>query len=151
MEQLNPSHLLLQQAKKIPWQMLETEFSALYAKCGKPAKPIRLMVGLSILKHLDNLGNAALMRAGETNSYSQAFYRGFRGVKSVGETAILIPQHKDKNADEKEQQKQSERFRKRASIEPVMSHLKTNHRMNRNFLVGKLGDQVIVLLAASRF
>jgi len=389
MEQLNPSHPLLQLAKKIPWQMLETEFSALYAKCGKPAKPIRLMVGLSILKHLDNLSDEALMRAWETNPYYQAFCgevifqwkfpcdasdmsyfrqrigsagfekifavsiiihgeqvkepevcidttvqeksttfptdaklyrkvharclklarqhgiklqrtylkeaqqlkrevayatpknkrrtirkatrrlrtiagrvlreiernlpaaaqtteqenialyqralnqkrgdknklyslhephiycmskgkehkpyefgikaaitktkdsniivgalafdknehdsklltrileqvqrlsentptvalcdRGFRGVKSVGETDILIPQHKDKSADEKEQQKQSERFRKRAGIEPVIGHLKTDHRMNRNFLAGKLGDQINVLMAAAGF
>lgn len=32
--------------------------------------------------------------------------RGFRGVKSVGETAILIPQHKDKSADEKNSRNQ---------------------------------------------
>lgn len=389
MEQLDPSHPLLQLSRRIPWQDLEGEFTALYSTRGKPAKAIRLMVGLSILKHLDNLSDDALMRAWETNPYYQAFCgevifqwkfpcdssdmtyfrqrigstgfekilavsiaihgddaieaevcidttaqeknttfptdaklyrkvlarcirlsrkhkirlsrtyrkeaqklkrevayatpvkkrrairkatrrlriiagrvlreltrklpnevlakerenialyqralmqkrqdknkiyslhephiycmakgkehkpyefgvkvaitktknsniilgalafnknehdskllerileqvqrmtaqspsialcdRGFRGVKQVDDTTILHPQHKEHSKDKEEQEKQSERFRKRAGIEPVIGHLKADHRMDRNFLAGELGDQINVLMAAAAF
>ena len=77
--------------------------------------------------------------------------RGFRGVKRVGETDILLPQHKNHHPDKNEQRKQSERFRKRAGIEPVIGHLKADHRMDRNFLAGERGDQINVLMAAAAF
>jgi len=53
-DQLDPCHLLLKLAQHIPWQFFEDEFAPLYSHRGKPAKPIRLMVGLSILKHVEN-------------------------------------------------------------------------------------------------
>lgn len=56
-DQLNPKHPLLQLARRIPWDYIETEFAPLYAHTGRPAKPIRLMVGLCILKHLENLSD----------------------------------------------------------------------------------------------
>lgn len=43
------------------------------------------------------------------------------------------------------------RFRKRAGIEPVIGHLKSDHRLNRNYLKGFAGDQMNVLLAAAAF
>ena len=54
LDQLNPKTPLLLLAKKIPWEKFEREFSALYADFGKPAKPVRLMVGLLLLKQLEN-------------------------------------------------------------------------------------------------
>lgn len=44
-----------------------------------------------------------------------------------------------------------QRFRKRAGIEPVISHLKSDHRLNRNYLKGFTGDQMNVLLGAAAF
>jgi len=73
MDQLNPKHSLLQLAKAIPWNFLEAEFSALYSHRGKPAKPIRLMAGLSILKHLENLSDEVLVQRWVQNPYYQAF------------------------------------------------------------------------------
>ncbi len=52
-DQLNPKHPLLQLAKRIQWERFEQEFSPLYSEHGRPAKPIRLMVGLMILKQLE--------------------------------------------------------------------------------------------------
>lgn len=40
------------------------------------------------------------------------------------------------------------RFRRRAAIEPVIGHLKSDHRLCRNHLKGWLGDEMNVLLAA---
>lgn len=49
LEQLNPKAPLLLLAKRIPWEMFEREFFPLYAQIGRPAKPVRLMVGLLLL------------------------------------------------------------------------------------------------------
>jgi transposase, IS5 family len=73
LDQLNPKNPLIQLAKAIPWDYLEQEFIPLYSHRGKPAKPIRLMVGLSILKHLDNLSDDELVLQWVQNPYYQAF------------------------------------------------------------------------------
>ena len=39
-------------------------------------------------------------------------------------------------------------LRRRAAVEPVIGHLKTEHRMGRNHLVGSQGDAINALLAA---
>jgi IS5 family transposase len=49
LDQLNQRHPLLKLANAIPWEHFETAFAPLYSTRGKPAKPIRLMVGLSML------------------------------------------------------------------------------------------------------
>ena len=85
LDQLNPKHLLLRLADNIPWDYFETEFSPLYSDQGRPAKPIRLMVGLSILKHLENLsdevkifysrnGNSHLKDAFQENTWEGQMY-----------------------------------------------------------------------------
>ncbi|SKA01749.1 transposase, IS5 family, partial [Fibrobacter intestinalis] len=52
-EQLNHKHPLYVLANKIDWNKFETEFSKLFdEKMGAPNKPIRLMTGLIILKHI---------------------------------------------------------------------------------------------------
>ena len=61
LDQLNPKSPLLQLAQQINWDYFETEFASLYSHLGKPSKPIRLMVGLSILKHLENLSDDVLV------------------------------------------------------------------------------------------
>ncbi len=51
--QLDPNDPLLKLASAIPWQEFEESFSIHYTMAaGAPSKPIRLMVGLLILKHL---------------------------------------------------------------------------------------------------
>lgn len=39
-------------------------------------------------------------------------------------------------------------MRRRSAVEPVIGHLKNEHRMDRNYLAGKQGDAVNALLAA---
>ena len=51
-DMLNQKHPMYILANKVDWQLFEDSFSPLYcADNGRPAKPIRLMVGLLILKH----------------------------------------------------------------------------------------------------
>lgn len=73
LDQLNPKHPLLQLASRIDWSFFEDEFSPLYSHRGKPSKPIRLMVGLSILKHLEDLSDEVLIQHWVQNPYYQAF------------------------------------------------------------------------------
>ena len=39
----------------------------------------------------------------------------------------------------------------RAAVEPVIGHLKADHRMERNYLKGRDGDRINALLAAVGF
>ena len=42
-------------------------------------------------------------------------------------------------------------MRRRAAIEPVIGHLKAEHRMNRNYLKGFAGDRANAVLAAAGY
>ena len=42
-------------------------------------------------------------------------------------------------------------FKRRAAIEPTISHLKTDHRLSRNFYKGIFGDNINVMLSAAAF
>lgn len=72
-DQLNPKNPLLQLARRINWAVFEEEFATLYSHLGKPNKHIRLMVGLSILKHLEDLSDEVLVQRWVQNPYYQAF------------------------------------------------------------------------------
>jgi len=69
----------------------------------------------------------------------------------MNNTRILRPQSKTNDANKEIQELMRTRFRKRAGIEPVIGHLKSDHRLNRNYLKGFAGDQMNVLLAAAAF
>jgi transposase, IS5 family len=51
-QQCEPRQPLKQLADTLPWATFETAFAATYSEEGRPAKPIRLMVGLLLLKQL---------------------------------------------------------------------------------------------------
>src|SRR6478609_8106981 len=72
-EMCNPKNPLWQLAEKIDWTEIEAELSPLYAGSGRPAKPIRLMVGLNLLKHMFNLGDETVIKAWVENPYYQYF------------------------------------------------------------------------------
>lgn len=77
--------------------------------------------------------------------------RGYRGKKQVGETNILIPSPPKKNLSYYQRKKLSEAHKKRAAIEPIIGHIKADHRLNRNFYKGIVGDNINVMLAAAGF
>ena len=75
--------------------------------------------------------------------------RGFRGVKEVLGTKIIIPNSPGKNRTAYEKQKLRKGFKRRAAIEPKIGHLKQDHRLSRNFYTGIKGDNINVMLAAA--
>jgi IS5 family transposase len=70
--------------------------------------------------------------------------RGYRGPKAINETNICVPK-----PDKKITKAKRRRHGRRAAIEPVIGHLKSDYRMGRNFLKGVIGDEMNVLLAAA--
>ena len=71
---LNQSHPLYKLADKIDWAKFDTAFALLYSRNnGRPAKPIRLMCGLLILKHLRNLSDESIVEQWSENAYYQYF------------------------------------------------------------------------------
>ena len=43
------------------------------------------------------------------------------------------------------------RFRRRAGIEAIISHLKFDYRLVRNYLKGSVGDSINLMMAAAAF
>lgn len=71
-DQLNQKHPLYLLANKVNWPFFEDAFKKHYSeKMGAPAKPIRLMVSLLILKSLRNLSDENLIEQWSENIYYQ--------------------------------------------------------------------------------
>ena len=77
--------------------------------------------------------------------------RGYRGKKNIDGTEIVSPSVAKKETTQYQKQKARKRFRARAGIEPVISHVKHDHRMLRNYLKGVIGDQLNTILAGTGF
>ena len=70
---LNMRHELVLLAHAIDWSYFEQEFAPLYSQRGAKSKPIRLMVGCLLLKHLYNLSDENLVKNWVENPYMQYF------------------------------------------------------------------------------
>ena len=77
--------------------------------------------------------------------------RGYRGKKEVDGTAICIPDSPKKRDTKYQKEQKRKKFRRRAAIEPIIGHVKSDHRMQRNYLKGFVGDEINLLLACSAF
>ena len=75
--------------------------------------------------------------------------RGYRGVKEVLGTKIIIPDAPAKQRTSYQKQQLRQSFKRRAAIEPRIGHLKQDHRLSRNFYKGIKGDNNNVMLAAA--
>lgn len=75
--------------------------------------------------------------------------RGYRGVKEVLGTKIIIPDSPARRRTNYEKQKLRNGFKRRAAIEPKIGHLKQDHRLSRNFYKGIKGDNNNIMLASA--
>ncbi len=62
-EILNLKEPLYQLSDKMPWGEIEKEFEKYYVNFGRPAKPIRRMVSLLLLKQIYNLGDETVVES----------------------------------------------------------------------------------------
>jgi IS5 family transposase len=78
--------------------------------------------------------------------------RGYRGQTRIGNTEIVIPNpKKDEKLSPYHRSKKRKQCRSRAAIEPIISHVKHDYRMGRNFLKGIVGDKINAILAVTAF
>jgi IS5 family transposase len=76
--------------------------------------------------------------------------RGYRGQDKIGITDVVMPKTLKRESYYLKKQRE-ERCRSRAGIEGLISHLKHDHRMLRNYLKGTAGDAINTLLTASAY
>ena len=76
--------------------------------------------------------------------------RGGKGIKEIEKTKISTPDYRPLKRDTEYQKRvKKQKFRRRAAIEPVIGHLKTDFRMNQNYLSGNNSPQINAFLAAT--
>jgi len=75
--------------------------------------------------------------------------KGYR-AHGLTDKQVILPGKKHHNSAYA-RYKHKNQCRSRSAIEAVISHLKTDHRLGRNFLKGSLGDNLNALLAAVGF
>ena len=75
--------------------------------------------------------------------------RGYRGKSQVNETSIILPKPGLKKDTRYQRDKKRKKCRRRAAIEPIIGHLKSDYRLSRNYLKGAAGDYMNVILAAT--
>lgn len=81
---------------------------------------------------------------------SEVIYdRGGKGQKQIGDTTISTPSKPLKRDSEYQKRVKRKKFRRRAAIEPLISHLKSDHRLGQNYLSGEKSPQINAFLAAS--
>lgn len=73
MEMLDTNDPLIALANNYPWLKLEDYLGQFYSGIGRPPKPIRLMVGLLLLKQMENLSDENLILQYKRNPYYQYF------------------------------------------------------------------------------
>ena len=145
-----------------------------HTKCiakGKPHKPYEfgnksgLITGgrkgkkiiLAALGFIDNIFDGhtiePLLNQMETNGLplpkELAYDRGGKGKSEIKGVKIIIPSP-PKNTDTQYQKKtKRKKCRARAAIEPIIGHLKTDFRMQKNYLMGINGVQINILMAST--
>ena len=77
--------------------------------------------------------------------------RGYKGKQMVGATKINMPKPPLKKDNNYQRRKKRKHHRRRAAIEPIIGHLKTDHRVAKNFLKGQIGDSINFMMAAAGF
>jgi IS5 family transposase len=72
---------------------------------------------------------------------------GYRGVDADNPSVRIIHRGKFKRISEQERGQ----LKRRQAIEPIIGHLKSDHRMGRCYLKGQLGDSMNAVLAAAGY
>ena len=145
-----------------------------FTKCiakGKPHKPyefgnkVGLITGgkegrkiiLAIKAFLDNLFDGhtvePLLNQMDMNKLrlpkELAYDRGGKGKSEIKGVKIIIPSPPKKTDTRYQKQTKRKKCRARAAIEPIIGHLKTDYRMQQNYLWGKEGIQINAFMAAT--
>ncbi len=75
--------------------------------------------------------------------------RGGRGKTEINGVKISTPKPARKTDSQYQRRMKRNKFRRRAAIEPVIGHLKTDYRMGQNYLKGTSSPRINAMLAAT--
>ena len=78
-----------------------------------------------------------------------AYDRGGKGKSEIDGVKIIIPSPPKKTDSQYQKRIKRKKCRARAAIEPIIGHLKTDFRMQQNYLLGEEGVQINAFLAAT--
>jgi len=78
-----------------------------------------------------------------------AYDRGGKGKSEIKGVKIIIPSPPKKTDTPYQKQTKRRKCRARAAIEPIIGHLKSDYRMQQNYLLGEQGIQINALMAAT--
>ena len=70
--------------------------------------------------------------------------RGYRGHNYEGEASVMLSGHKHGLSSQMKRE-----LKRRSAIEATIGHMKTDGRLDRNFLKGQTGDAINALLVAA--
>ncbi len=79
-----------------------------------------------------------------TAAYCDRGYKGSEGF--IYNTRVTLQGTKQKLSE-----RVKRKLKSRSAIEPVIGHMKSDHRMDRNFLLGESGDRINAAMAACGF
>ncbi len=106
-------------------------------------------------KTLDEVLANAISNIGDKVITEAICDRGYRGTKEVtinnNTISISIPGLRLKRDSKEQINVKREKFKRRAAIEPIIGHMKSDYRMERNYLKGFKGDEINLLLSATAF
>jgi len=106
-------------------------------------------------KTLDEVLGNAVSNVGDKVITEAICDRGYRGTKETiindNTISISIPGVRLKRDTKEQINIKREKFKRRAAIEPIIGHMKSDHRMARNYLKGFKGDEINLLLSATAF
>jgi IS5 family transposase len=77
--------------------------------------------------------------------------RGYRGRREVNGVEVITPYDNKEGLLSSIRKMIKDLLRSRVAIEPIIGHLKADHRLSRNLLKGVLGDNINPLLSATAF
>ena len=67
----NLRHELVRLGELMDWERLEAHFAPYYSEAGRPGLPIRLVVGLHLLKHIEGVSDEAVCERRERDPHMQ--------------------------------------------------------------------------------
>lgn len=70
---LDPNQAVYRLAKNLPWEALIAAMAVYFKSGGRPTVPLRRMIGLTVLKHLHDLSDEAVVETWQQNPYWQLF------------------------------------------------------------------------------
>jgi IS5 family transposase len=96
----------------------------------------------------EQLGQAAiLMQDNQTKPFTAFVDLGYRGVDEQNPEVHIVHRGKSKRISAQERTQ----LKRRQAIEPIIGHLKADHRMDRCHLKGETGDRLHAVLCAAGY